>query len=193
MLDAGLYRVRVLPVAPDIGAQLIALLAPGESPPASLAPLAYCALPDALGQPQGSVEQLFVPAPPPGRSALEAAIWAQQHGTPMEPPPCDQNLVNQTGGGGGLDALWTITSPRAGEVITQAVPVSARRVSTHAGVLYYKVEISAGDPDAPSEWAYLAAAPTRSRTACWPRPGRRAAGPTSAWCRQDRRQLPAAA
>jgi penicillin-binding protein 1C len=154
MLDPGLYRLRVLPVSPDAGARLIALLAPGESPPASLAPLAYCAVPDALGQPQGSVEQLFVPGPPPGRSALEAALWEQQHGTPMEPPPCDQSMVNQPGGGG-LDALWTITSPRAGEVITQAVPVLGTARFTHANVLYYKVEISAGEPDEVQTWAYL--------------------------------------
>lgn len=153
-VDPGLLRVRVLPVSAEIGAVLRDRLAGGEPVPNTLNPLRYCAVPDTLGQPGGSADQLFVPGPLSAEAAVQAALWAQEHGTPLLPPACDTSMVVNTTGGGGLQAVWMITAPGAGQVITQAVPIMGTAQFSHDSVEYYKVEIGPGTT--PSEWWYIA-------------------------------------
>jgi penicillin-binding protein 1C len=153
-IDPGLYRLRVLPVPAELGQQLLAALAGGEPLPTTLAPLRYCAVPETLGEPAGSSELLFIAAPADARTALQAALWAQEHATPLEPPSCQREVVVQTTGGGGLQAVWLIREPGPAAVIGQSVPIIGTAQFSKDSVAYYKVEIGPGR--APSEWWFVA-------------------------------------
>jgi hypothetical protein len=157
-VDPGLYRLRVLAVPSQVGAQLVALLAPGQPIPNTLMPLRYCSVPDALAQPGGSVTQLFIPAPTNPATALQAALWAQEHGTPLAPPPCDLSMVVNTTGGAGLQAVWIITVPSAGAVVTDDLPVLGTAQFNHDEVAYYKVEVHSAT-DTSDTWAYVGGGP----------------------------------
>jgi penicillin-binding protein 1C len=92
----------------------------------------------------------------------DEAAPAEGDSSSAEPLDCTGEQIEQFVAAGGLagignvDAVWTIASPRAGDVITQSVPILGTVRFNYAGVQYYKVEIAAANGSTePDNWAYL--------------------------------------
>jgi hypothetical protein len=92
----------------------------------------------------------------------DEAAQVQDELSSAEPLDCTVEQIESLIASGGLansgdlDALWTITSPRAGDAITQSVAILGTARFNHDSVEYYKVEIGAANGSSePSDWAYL--------------------------------------
>lgn len=171
-LEPGLVQLGVLPLSAEQQATVMAAMAPlieslPGNAPQPLPPI-YCEVPPTDADLKDISFQIFVTAPRDPVDAIRARNWAYANNVPVEPGMiCPADVIAQfreaemavdplTG------ATYSIDQPRLNDEVYGVLPIVGTAVFDPARVVYYKLEIGAGD--FPTEWLTLGDIHTESVT-----------------------------
>ncbi len=159
-LEPGLVALGVLPLDEDLQEMMAEALADTwealpQGTPTPL-PLRYCEVPQEFADVGNISYQLFITAPRDAVDLIRARNWAYEHDIPIEPGVlCPPEVVEKVAAA--VDpvtgARYAIYEPDPHEEVFGVLPIMGTAVFTPDQVLYYKLEIGAGE--APTEWLTL--------------------------------------
>jgi hypothetical protein len=147
VVEPGLIRTYVFPVAPDLANAIAAADTSGHTVPPR-----YCLVPvEVAGVVPGVQEQLFVVPPPIEEDAFYARLWAQTNGVAILPQfACNEQMLQaqpQASGGSVAPGVTAyISSPTPGQTYAAGQQIDVTGTATWASgqAQFYKVEIRGG-------------------------------------------------
>lgn len=142
-LDPAVWRLPALPLPPQP--------LPIDSGPDALPPQPFCYFAegaDAALLPPEALPILFLTPPRNPESLPAAHQWALDNNRAIWPAaPCTEEMLARPAG---VSAVWRITSPRPGDVLTDVTPIIGVADFDPTQVQFYKLEIT---PAGAEQWA----------------------------------------
>lgn len=152
-VSPGVYRARVVPIAPEVGASIQLQYNPNAGEKQPPAPR-YCLVPSNFPPDLPSTQDLlFITLPNTSQGdGVEAERYAQANAIPTLPRiACPQDLSGLVASGNGISTGF-ITSPTNGQEVTGTVPIFGTASFDPSQVQFYVVQIRGGQfPD----WAQI--------------------------------------